>query len=174
MVSAPLMGELVGRWPLRRSVLVFAIVLVTAAAWTVVLAWPGPAPYPLLVVLVLVLGTNGPASAIGFDYARTENPAERLGSANGFVNVGGFMASLLSILVIGVILDLLTRGASTAYSLDAFRAAFSVQYVFWLVGALGVLRYRRALRARLADEGVHIAPLHRAISHRLRGSSAYK
>ena len=104
---------------------------------------PGRAPLPLLVVLVVVLGTNGPGSMIGFDYARTENPAERMGSASGVVNVGGFVASLLTILAVGAVLDLLTPGASTAYDLDAFRAAFAVQYVFWAVGLVGVLRHRR-------------------------------
>jgi MFS family permease len=173
MAVGPLLGRLCGRWPLRRSVLVFSILGATALAWTVVLAWPGRAPLPLLVVLVVVLGTNGPGSMIGFDYARTENPAERLGSASGVVNVGGFVASLLTILAIGAVLDLLTPGASTDYSLDAFRAAFAVQYVFWAIGLIGVLRHRRELRARLARDGVVLAPLATAVRARLRGGSAY-
>ena len=173
MGVGPLLGRLCGRWPLRRSVLVFSILGATALAWTVVLAWPGRAPLPLLVVLVVVLGTNGPGSMIGFDYARTENPVERLGSASGVVNVGGFVASLLTILAIGAVLDLLTPGASTDYSLDAFRAAFSVQYVFWAIGLVGVLRHRRELRERLARDGVVLAPLATAVRARLRGGSAY-
>ncbi len=173
MGVGPLLGRLCGRWPLRRSVLVFSILGATALTWTVVLAWPGRAPLALLVVLVVVLGTNGPGSMIGFDYARTENPAERLGSASGVVNVGGFVASLLTILAIGAVLDLLTPGASTDYSLDAFRAAFSVQYVFWAIGLVGVLRHRRELRARLARDGVVLAPLATAVRARLRGGSAY-
>jgi hypothetical protein len=129
---------------------------------------------PLLVVLVVILGTNGPGSMIGFDYARTENPAERLGSASGVVNVGGFVASLLTILAVGAVLDLRTPGASTAYSLDSFRWAFAVQYLFWAVGLIGVLRHRRELRARLARDGVVLAPLHVAVAARMRGGSAYR
>jgi MFS family permease len=174
MGVGPLLGRLCGRWPLRRSVLVFGILAATAAVWTVVLLWPGRAPLPLLVALVVVLGTNGPGSMIGFDYARTENPAERLGSASGVVNVGGFVASLLTILAVGVVLDLLTPGSSTAYDLDAFRAAFAVQYFFWAIGLVGVLRHRRQLRARLARDGVVLAPLHTAVRARLRGDSAYR
>ncbi|WP_231486931.1 MFS transporter [Candidatus Blastococcus massiliensis] len=174
MAVGPLLGRLCGRWPLRRSVLVFTILGATATVWTVVLAWPGRAPLPLLVVLVMVLGTNGPGSMIGFDYARTENPAERLGSASGAVNVGGFVASLLTILAIGAVLDLLTPGASTDYDLGAFRAAFAVQYLFWAIGLAGVLRHRRELRARLARDGVVLAPLHTAVRARLRGDSAYR
>src|ERR671933_358795 len=139
--------------------------------WTVVLLWPGRAPLPLLVLLVVVLGTNGPGSLIGFDFARTWNPAERMGSASGVVNVGGFVASLLTILAIGAVLDLLTPGASRPYDLSAFRAAFAVQYVFWAMGLVGVLRNRRLLRSRLARDGVVLAPLHRAVGARLRGGS---
>jgi MFS family permease len=174
MAVGPVLGRLCGRWPLRRSVLVFTILGATATAWTVVLLWPGPAPLPLLVALVIVLGTNGPGSMIGFDYARTWNPAERQGSASGVVNVGGFVASLLTILAVGAVLDLLTPGGSTDYSLGAFRAALSVQYVFWAIGLVGVLRHRRQLRARLASDGVVLAPLRVAVSARLRGGSAYR
>ena len=174
MGVGPVFGRLCGRWPLRRSDLVFGILTITTALWTVVLLWPGRAPLPLLILLVVVLGTNGPGSMIGFDYARTENPAERMGSASGVVNVGGFVASLLTILAIGLVLDVLTPGSSTAYDLDAFRAAFAVQYVFWAVGLVGVLRHRRELRGRLARDGVVLAPLNVAVRARLRGGSAYR
>jgi len=174
MAVGPLLGRLCGHWPLRRSNLVFTVLLSTAAMWTVVLLWPGRAPVWLLVLLVVVLGTNGPGSMIGFDFARTENPAERMGSASGVVNVGGFVASLCTILAIGAVLDVLTPGASTAYSLGAFRAAFAVQYVFWAIGLVGVVRHRRQLRARLAHGGIILAPLHVAAAARLRGGSAYR
>jgi MFS family permease len=174
MVVGPLLGQLTGRWPRRRSVLVFTIVGATAAAWTAVLLWPGRAPLPLLVALVVVLATNGPGSMIGFDYARSWNPAPRLGSASGLVNVGGFVATLVTMLAVGVVLDALTPGASTAYSLGAFKAAFSVQYVLWALGLAGVVHHRRQIRRRLAADGIVLTPLHVAVAQRLRGSSAYR
>ena len=174
MGVGPLFGRLCGRWPLRRSVIVFGILAATALVWTAVLLWPGRAPLSLLVLLVVVLATNGPGSMIGFDFARTWNPRERQGSASGVVNVGGFVASLVTILLVGAVLDVLTPGSSASYSLGAFRAAFAVQYLFWAVGLVGVLRHRRALRARLARDGVVIAPLHLAVGARLRGGSAYR
>jgi sugar phosphate permease len=173
MVVGPLFGALCGRWPLRRSNLVFGILGSTAVVWTVVLLWPGRAPLWLLVVLVVVLATNGPGSMIGFDFARTWNPAERIGSASGVVNVGGFVASLLTVLAIGAVLDALTPGGGAAYSLGAFRAAFSVQYVFWAIGLVGVLTHRRQLRARMARDGVVLAPLVSAVGARMRRTSAY-
>jgi MFS family permease len=133
-------------------------VLSTAAVWTVVLTWPGRAPLPLLVVLVVVLATNGPGSMVGFDYARTENPPARMGSATGIVNVGGFVASLLTILFVGLILDLSSHGAS--YQLHDFRLAMSVQYLFWAIGLVGLLRARRRLKAH---KGIELDPFHRAV-----------
>jgi hypothetical protein len=78
------------------------------------------------------------------------------------------------VLAIGFVLDVLTPGGSTAYTLGAFRAAFAVQYAFWAIGLAGVLTHRRQLRARLARDGVVLAPLHVAVGARLRGRSAYE
>ena len=71
--------------------MVLAIVCAIVVVWTVVLAWPGHAPTWLLVVLVVVVGIGGPASMIGFDVGRTSNPHERLASASGIINQGGFV-----------------------------------------------------------------------------------
>ena len=102
MAVGPVFGQLVGRHPLRRSWLVLGIVGVAVVIWTAVLAWPGRAPMWLLVLLVLGLALGGPGSMIGFDFARTFNPPGRLGSATGIVNIGGFVASLVTIFAIGV------------------------------------------------------------------------
>ncbi len=168
MLVGPVFGRLAGGWPFRRSLLVIAIVGATAATWTTVLAWPGRAPMWLLVVLVVVLGTNGPGSMVGFDYARTENPAIRRGSASGIVNVGGFVASLSTILLIGIVLDAVEPGAGSAHSLGAFRAAFAVQYAMWILGLLGVLRSRYLLRKRLAERGIRLEHAAVAAARRLR------
>lgn len=167
-VAAFALGRLVGGWPLRRSAVTITVVAASAAAWGVVLGWPGRAPLPLLVLLVVVLASNGPGSIVGFDYARTYNPAARLGSANGIVNVGGFVATLVTILAIGGILDATTSGGPGNYTLHSFRLAFAVQYPLWLGGLAAVLRNRRVLRRRLADRGVHLDPFHRAVVRRIR------
>jgi len=172
MGVGPLLGSLAGRWPRRRSALTLTIVGSSALVWTVVLAWPGTAPTALLLVLIVVLATNGPGSMLGFDYARTSNPAERLGSASGIVNVGGFVASLLTIFAIGIVLDLTTSGGPASYTLGAFRIALSVQYVFWLFGLVMVLRTRRVLLDRLAAQGLALDPLHRAMVRKWADAAA--
>ncbi|RLP99487.1 MFS transporter [Micromonospora sp. BL1] len=152
LVCGPLLAYLCARYPFHRSVLVFAITAATAGMWAVVLAWPGRAPHALLVALVVVLAVNGPGSMIGFDYARSFNPVHRIGSATGIVNVGGFAASIVLILAVGVVLDLATPAGHDAPPLAAFRWAFAVQFLLWALGAAQVLRYRNAARRRLADE----------------------
>ena len=169
MGVGPALGQFAGRWPYRRSISTLTIVLSTAGAWSLVLLWPGRAPLALLVALVVVLGSNGPGSLMGFDYARTENEAERIGSANGIVNVGGFAASLTTILLIGLVLDLRAPGGPATYTLGDFKLAMCVQYAFWAVGLAGVLVTRRRLRSHL---GVELDPFHRAVvrvSRRRRG-----
>ncbi|WP_229069586.1 nitrate/nitrite transporter [Actinoplanes sp. DH11] len=169
MASGPVLGMLTQRYPLRRSWLVLGIVTANMAAWAVVIAWPGRAPMALLVVLVVALGLGGPGSMIGFDFARTFNPPNRLGTATGVVNVGGFVASLVTILLIGLILDART-GGSADYHIDDFRVAMSVQFAVAAVGVLGILRTRRLARRRMEqEEGIVIRPLREALAER-RGS----
>jgi MFS family permease len=167
MVLAPWLGRLTHRWPLRRSALTLAIVGSTALMWAVVLLWPGRAPLPVLTVLVIVLASNGPGSLIGLDYARTFNPTSRLGSASGIVNVGGFIASLTTILLIGVVLDATSDGGPASYTLHDFRLALLVQYVLWGLGLVMVLRIRTRLRRRFVEEeGKIVDPLPVALARR--------
>jgi len=162
MVAGPVIGVLVGRHPYRRSWLSLTIIGSTIAVWTVVLLVPGTSPTWLLMLLLLVLSANGPGSMIGFDYARTFNPPHRFGTASGIVNVGGFAASLVTILLVGLVLDLV--GAGDSYSLGGFRVALTVQYGMWAVGLTGLLVTRRSVRARLAEDGVHVT----TFAHMLR------
>ena len=54
---------------------------------------------------------------VGFDLARTFHPSDRLGRATGVVNIGGFTASLVTIALIGVVLDQLrARRASRLHA----------------------------------------------------------
>jgi MFS family permease len=166
MSAGPVVGVLVQRHPLRRSWLVLGVIGANAAGWGLVIGWPGRAPLPVLLVLVVALGLGGPGSMIGFEFARTFNPPHRLGTATGIVNVGGFVASLLSILLVGLILDARTGGSAT-YDIADFKVAMSVQYAIGAVGLVGILRTRRLARRRMAeDDGVVIRPLREVIAEK--------
>jgi MFS family permease len=148
VVTSPLIGAFVTRWPYSRSTLILWIVGSIMAIWAVVLVWPGRAPLWLLVVLVVVLAVGGPGSMVGFDLARTFNPPTRLGSATGIVNVGGFVASLGTVALIGIVLDKVAPGGPSTYTVDSFRVAMSVQYIVWVFGLVQILRFRRKARRR--------------------------
>jgi MFS family permease len=166
MAAGPLVGVLVQRHPLRRSWLVLGVIAANALGWGLIIAWPGRAPLAVLVVLVLALGLGGPGSMIGFEFARTFNPPNRLGTATGIVNVGGFVASLVSILLVGLILDARTGGQAT-YGIADFKVAMSVQYAIGAIGLIGILRTRKLARRRLAEEqGLIIRPLREVLAER--------
>ena len=151
MLGGPLIGWFIAHNPWQRSTVVLSIIGAIVACWTAVLLWPGDAPVWLLAVMVVATGLGAPGSMISFDLARTFAPPRRLGSATGIVNIGGFVASLLTVLAIGVLLDVVTPGASTDYSPGAYAVAMSVQYVGWTVGGVQIWRYRRKARAHLAE-----------------------
>ncbi|HEY5785334.1 MAG TPA: MFS transporter, partial [Microlunatus sp.] len=59
-IIGPVLGALTARYPMRRSNLIFGVLILTIAVWTVVLLWPGAAPLPVIVLLVLTLAAYGP------------------------------------------------------------------------------------------------------------------
>ena len=141
-----LIGLFTGRNPHRRSQVVLGIVLSNAAIWTVVLALPSAAPMWLLVVLIVVISVGGPGSMVGFDFARTFNPATTLGTAQGIVNMGGFTASLLVMQSMGMIMD-----AAGGYTFDSFRLAWTVQYAIWIFAGAAILITRRKARRSIGE-----------------------
>ncbi|ATI31482.1 MFS transporter [Rhodococcus sp. D-46] len=158
IVAGPILGILTGRYPMRRSWLVLTIMVASALMWTIVLSRSEPSPLWLLTILVVVISVGGPGSVIGFDYARTSNPSSAMGTAQGMVNIGGFLASLIVIQVMGVIL-----GHMGGYTFDGFRVAWMVQYPVWVLGIVGVLVTRGKARRALAAEGVHVRPIREVI-----------
>ncbi|MFD0269207.1 nitrate/nitrite transporter [Streptomyces sp. NPDC127106] len=133
-------GQIIGRRQSARLPLALGTVGTTAALWAAVLVFPGErAPMWLLVMLCVVLGSCGPASMIGFDFARPANPAERQGTASGITNMGGFLASMTTLLTIGLLLD------ATG---DDYRIAFSSVFVVELLGLAQILRLRGRTLAR--------------------------
>ena len=150
VVSGLLLARLVARLPYRRSFIVIGVVLLMVVPWTAVLLWPGVAPTGLVVVMAFTTATGGPASMVAFDLARTFTPVQAIGRANGLVNVGGFTASLLTMALIGIVLDLVEPGGMDAYTLGDFKLAMSVQYLFWGYGVWQILRYRRRALDHLA------------------------
>ncbi|MGJ0383624.1 MFS transporter [Paenarthrobacter nicotinovorans] len=171
IVAGPGLGRFVSRHPMRRSAMVLLITTATAMAWAAVLLLPERAPLWLLVLLVVVLAIGGPGSMIGFDFARTFNPSHRIGTATGIVNVGGFIAALIAIYLIGLVLDLLNASGFSGgelYGLAPFRIALSVQFLLLAIGTVLILVTRRKVRRQMASQGIHVPPLATALARQRR------
>ncbi|NEB92942.1 MFS transporter [Streptomyces bauhiniae] len=148
-------GQVVARHHAARLPLALGTVAATSVMWALTLAWPGAhAPMALLLALCVVLGACGPASMLGFDFARPANPPERQGTASGITNMGGFIASMTTLFAIGVLLD------ATG---DDYSIAFSAVFVLQALGLTQILRLRtraaRRERERLVAsrvETVHV------------------
>jgi len=148
LLYGPVVGRYAARFPFYRSWIVLAVIAGSAVMWTVVLLWPGRAPLPVLLMLILVQAAGGPGSMLGLDYARTFNPATRFGAANGMVNTGGFIATLICIGMVGILLDVSSGGAPQ--TIHDFKFALAFQYVLWAIGTRQILKYRRKARGNLA------------------------
>ncbi|MCI0384773.1 MFS transporter [Streptomyces sp. CNQ085] len=147
-------GQVIARHHSARAPIALGTVLATAAVWTMALGWPGRAPLWAMVLLCVVLGSCGPGSMIGFDFARPANPPERQSTASGIVNIGGFTASMTTLLAVGVLLD------ATG---DDYRIAFASVFVLQALGTAQILRLRgrahRRERERVVAsrvEAVHV------------------
>ncbi|MGA5652033.1 MFS transporter [Streptomyces seoulensis] len=155
MVIGLVYGQVVARHHAARLPLALGTVAATAVMWALTLAWPGArAPMALLLALCVVLGACGPASMLGFDFARPANPPERQGTASGITNMGGFVASMTTLFAIGVLLD------ATG---DDYSIAFCAVFVLQALGLTQILRLRtraaRRERERLVAsrvETVHV------------------
>ena len=95
----------------------------------------------------VVISVGGPGSMVGFDFARTFNPSATLGTAQGMVNMGGYLASLLVMQTMGVVI-----GAVGGYSFESFRLAWTVQYAIWAFSVVGILITRRKTRRLMKAE----------------------
>lgn len=143
----PVLSRLSISFPDKRNRVITSVFILITAAWLVVILTPGINPTWQLIFLVLAIGTGGPASMIAFDYSRKAIPKYRLGSSNGIINSGGFVATFITMFLIGVALDLIKAlgllGKVSLYSLEAFKLAFPIQIVVMVLGLAMFYRERR-------------------------------
>jgi len=135
-VTGPIIAEVCARAPQLRGTLVYSVVGSTVAAWSILLLVPGKASSVLLLACFLVISIGGPASMVAFDFSKDFAPKQRLGSANGFANVGGFLATFIMMYLTGLVIDLLHDPSSglDRYNVDSFRWGFASQFIVIAVG----------------------------------------
>ncbi|MBB1156492.1 MULTISPECIES: MFS transporter [Amycolatopsis] len=140
MAGGPLLGAVIGRSPVLRVPLVIGYLVGAAIVWAVLLGWNGHVPVGVLVPAFAFLTLGGPASMIGFAIARDYNPLSRVGTATGVVNVGGFLATTVTALLIGILLQ--ATGGN-------FRIALLVVVAVLAAGASRMLVWWRRARAQV-------------------------
>src|SRR5690606_1927549 len=128
------LGALMTRHPFYRSRMAVVVVVANVLVWAAVLLRSEPSPTWLVLLLAALTATGGPTSVIGFDIARTFTPLSAVGRATGLVNIGGFVAALFTMALIGVTLDLVEPAGMDAYDLGDFRLAMATQFVCWTIG----------------------------------------
>jgi MFS family permease len=137
-ITGPVIGSICAKAPQLRATLVYSVVAITTTSWIVILSIPEKSPSWLLFVCFLVISIGGPASMIAFDFSKDIVPKARLGTANGFANVGGFLATFIMMYSTGLVIDIVhgLTGSVERYTVEAFRWGFSAQL---LVVAVGVV-----------------------------------
>ncbi len=144
MVVGLVYGQIIARHHEARTPIALGTVAATALLWASAILYPAEhTPMWLLVVLCVVLGACGPRWSASTSPGA--NPPERQGTASGIVNMGGFIASMTTLLAVGVLLD------ATG---DNYRVAFASVFVLEALGVAQILRLRR--RAALREREHHV------------------
>jgi len=148
LIASLFVGPIAGRRPTWRTAMAVAISAAGALAIAVLVLWPGGHPPGAVVTAVFaVLALGGPASQIGFHLARDYNPAARLSTATGLVNVGGFSGAMIVAISVGAVLDVASGGAAT--TLADFRWAMATISILVGVSTLALLISLFGARARV-------------------------
>jgi sugar phosphate permease len=134
MAANPVVGALTSHRRVLRMPIVAGYLVAAVGIWAFLLAVPGRLPLGALVVAFTVFAFGGPISAVGFALARDYNPLHRVGTATGVVNVGGFLATTMAALGVGVLVDVAgPAGPALAYRLGLSAVVAVLVFGIWRV-----------------------------------------
>jgi MFS family permease len=155
LITGPLIGLVCSKYPQKRALLVYWVVALNSMTWLLLLAIPDRANSSVLLVCFLLISIGGPASLVAFDYTKDIAPKSRLGSANGFANVGGFLASFIMMYLTGLIIDLVQQATSSTqrFTLVGFRFGFASQLLVVAIGITFFTLERRKYLRILRESG---------------------
>lgn len=136
VAGGPLIGALIGRFPACRMPIVLGYLTGNGLAWLVLLSFARP-PLAVVCAAFLVFAMGGPVSSIAFALVRDYNPISQVGTATGIANVGGHSATALSVLSVGLVLELV----------GGYRVALLALVAFLLLSALRTAVWWRRTRA---------------------------
>lgn len=136
IAASVVVGTLTSRRPVVRVPLAIGVCLLSVLGWLVMLAMsPESVPHGYAVAVVCVMFCGGPVSGVAFALARDYNRSRIIGTATGVVNVGGFAATIVISVLIGVLLDIV--GSTPA----GFRVAMLALVGVQVVGTVQLVRW---------------------------------
>jgi len=135
-ITGPVIGGLCPRYPKKRASIVYLVVGLIILTWIYIILHQGQLPAWQLFLAFLVISVGGPASMIAFDFSKDMVPKSKLGSANGFANVGGFLATFVMMYLVGLVIDLVhnSTGTTERYTVQAFQYGFAAQLLVVSIG----------------------------------------
>lgn len=161
--AALVVGPLAGRHRGWRMPMAVGIAVGGLLALLALVVWPGgipPRPVVSVAFALLAFGVSG--SQIGIHIARDYNPPSRVSTATGIVNSGGFVGAMISAVLVGVVLDARSGGATP--TLTDYRWALSAIIAVIVVALLAMLftllSVRGAVLRRMAREESVVVPAH--------------
>ena len=176
VVSGLVLARLVARLPYYRSWIVIGVVVAMVVPWTAVLLWPGVAPDWLVVVMAFATASGGPAAMVGFDLARSFTPAardrprQRPGQRRRLHRLAAHDGADR-----GRARPVRRPAAWTPTRSATSSSRWRCSTLFWALGVVQILRYRRRGLAHLARvhpgsvEQMRAGPAVRAPGDRHRG-----
>jgi sugar phosphate permease len=117
----------------RRTPLMRVLGCVYVLCWLPLL-WGGPLPLAASLTLFALMGVSIAGATLVWSCAKEVNPPAYSGTSTSVVNTGGFLGPALLQPVVGLVLDVSSRGA--AHGLDDWRRGLGVLFVFALFGWL--------------------------------------
>ena len=117
----------------RRTPLMRGLGCVYALCWLPLL-WGGALPLAASLALFALMGISIAGATLVWSCAKEVNPPAFSGTSTSVVNTGGFLGPALLQPIVGLVLDVSSRGA--AHSLDDWRRGVAVLFAFALFGWL--------------------------------------
>ncbi len=117
----------------RRTPLMRVLGCIYVLCWLPLL-WGGALPLAASLALFALMGISIAGATLVWSCAKEVNPPAFSGTSTSVVNTGGFLGPALLQPVVGLVLDLSSRGA--AHSLDDWRRGLAVLFAFALFGWL--------------------------------------
>ena len=148
VIAGPVIGQITSRNRKSRPWVVLTMGAIIAIMWVILLLPANPVPVWVTVIAAALFSSGGNASLIGLDMAASLNAPERRSSVQGIANMGGFVGAVISMFIIGAILD--WHAAAAGHGLGPvygdYRVAMSFMFIPLTLAALGLLLTRRACR----------------------------